>query len=448
MKKHIEITLNSAENGYVVNGEPVFGKSFSKAMNFHFPEGAAAVQDNSGAYHINTEGFPIYRQRYLETYGYYGGIATVRDDYGYFHIDIYGNPVHAERYVWSGNFQEGYGVVKTKNGYCHIDRSGQPLYSQRYLYVGDFKYGIAVAHTPGGAIHIQRNGDPLNCAVYNDADLFHKGYAVVSGNDGYFHVNKEGKPLHSQRFLKAEPFYNGIARCITHDGRQVLLRENGFYTYVSQALSELTPYEISDLVSQGSKVAIFIRHGERPERPKGQWGNDLCLTPRGIKHAQELGSRLKGCTECSFHSSPIERCRQTAFALAKGMYGSDLPDEKLIHSTILGDPGPFNDNENRVHIAPDDFSKVSAIYLEQGTLKGFRPLSEACEHICAYLNDSLSKPLNIFSTHDFFVAGMERFLGLRHPKSGDWVDFLEGVCLVADGSGPVRWYILKGLEAC
>jgi hypothetical protein len=438
------ITLNPQETGYLIDGTPAFGKCFTKAMNFHYPEGLAAVADDEGAYHITFDGKPLYAQRHLESYGYYGGLATVRSEKGFFHIDMTGNPAYQTRYAWAGNFQEGLCVVKTADGYCHIDTRGNPVYAQRYWYVGDFKHGIAVAHSADGAFHIRPDGKRLNSAVYRDADPFHKGYAVVSDESGYFHIGKEGQPSHPYRFRRAEPYYNGISRCLTHDGRQVLLRENGFYTHVSQANARMDVSDLPSVIRSGHRAALYIRHGERSPRPRGQWGDDIQLTPKGIADAKEFGTLLRDCGECAFHSSPVGRCRQTALVIAEGMLGREITPDALTVSSLLGSPGPFNDLDNPGHFAPDEFSAVADRYIESGFHVGLKPLSQACEGISEYLKSSVSKPLNIFATHDFFVAGMQRYLGLRHPKNGDWIEYLEGVCMIEDGSPHGKWVILNG----
>ena len=377
-------------------------------------------------------------------HGYYGGLATVRSEKGFFHIDMTGNPAYQTLYAWAGNFQEGLCVVKTAEGYFHIDTRGNPVYAQRYGYVGDFKQGIAVAHPPDGAFHILRDGSRLNTTVYRDADPFHKGYAVVSDETGYFHIDKEGHPAHPYRFRKAEPYYNGLSRCLTHDGRQVLLRENGFYTYVNQANVRMDVADLPNLIRSGHRAALYIRHGERFPRPSGQWGNEVGLTPKGLADAKEFGMLLSGCGNCAFHSSPVGRCRQTALAIAEGMLGRELEPRELAVSNLLGDPGPFNDEKITADFKPEEFSAVADRYIESGYHRGLRPLSQACEEIVEYLKSSLSKPLNIFATHDFFIAGMQRFLGLRHPKQGDWVGYLEGVCLIEDGSRHGKWVIING----
>lgn len=439
-----KVILDPQEAGYLADGKPAFGTRFKKAMSFHYPEGLAAVTDETGAYHIGLDGQALYAQRYRETFGFYCGLATVRDNSGYFHIDTTGSLTHKTNFKWAGNYQEGLCAVMTADGYCHVDVNGEPVYGQRYLYVGDFRYGIAVAHSAAGAFHIRTDGSRLNTTVHCDADPFHKGYAVVSDDTGYYHVDKEGQPAHPYRYKKAEPFYNGISRCLTHDGRQLLLRENGFYTYVSQSNARIDIGEIPSLIRNGCRVALYIRHAERFPRPSGQWGDDLQLTVQGIADAKDFGKRLRNCRDCSFHSSPVLRCQQTALSIAAGIFGHEVAPALLTINNYLGSPGPFNDTKHPAQFLPDEFSAVADSYLDSGFHSGLLPLSQCCEGIADYLRSSASKPFNIFATHDFFVAGLERFLGLRHPKHGDWVRFLEGVCLIEDGSTHGKWAILEG----
>ncbi|MGP1925046.1 MAG: hypothetical protein ACTS73_09570 [Arsenophonus sp. NEOnobi-MAG3] len=40
-------------------------------MKYYFEPGLGAVDDESGAYHINIHGFPNYPRHFLETYGFY-----------------------------------------------------------------------------------------------------------------------------------------------------------------------------------------------------------------------------------------------------------------------------------------------------------------------------------------------------------------------------------------
>ena len=70
-----DVEISFDETYHLYQGKPLYRKRFKRVMSFHLP-GIAAVEDNTGAYHINLNGEPIYRQRYLKTYGFYEGIAT------------------------------------------------------------------------------------------------------------------------------------------------------------------------------------------------------------------------------------------------------------------------------------------------------------------------------------------------------------------------------------
>lgn len=81
-----QIILNDSETGYLRGGVALFGKTFQSAMSFHWPEGLAAVKDESGSYHIDPDGRSRYESRYGETCGFYEGLAAVKDERGWLHI--------------------------------------------------------------------------------------------------------------------------------------------------------------------------------------------------------------------------------------------------------------------------------------------------------------------------------------------------------------------------
>ena len=126
---------------FLVNGTPLWQGRFLEVMSFHRP-GVAPVRDESGWYHINTAGHPLYGTRYRRAFGFYCDRAAVLDGSGWFHVDLAGNACYAHRYPWCGNFQEGSCVVRTSDGYHHIDGQGRPLHVERYDYAGDARDGI------------------------------------------------------------------------------------------------------------------------------------------------------------------------------------------------------------------------------------------------------------------------------------------------------------------
>jgi hypothetical protein len=227
----ISISLDGTHHIY--NGKPLYKKTFKSVMSFHLP-GVSAVLDDSGAYHINLKGNPVYKKRFLKSFGYYDGIAAVSDTSGWYHINIEGKPIYKERFNWVGNFQEGKCSVQNKShNYFHIKRNGNPLYDKRYKYVGDFKYGIAVVYEGNGyARHIDINGNFIHFKKYQELGIYHKGFATARDSRGAFHIDKNGNQLYDERYLWVEPFYNGFAFVCKKSGEKLIIDESGKVTNI------------------------------------------------------------------------------------------------------------------------------------------------------------------------------------------------------------------------
>jgi broad specificity phosphatase PhoE len=431
------------ETRYLRDGVPAFERRFLRAMSFHQPEGLAAVLDETGAYHVDSSCRPRYPQRYREAFGFYGGLATVRDDRGFFHIDASGEPVHSNRYVWAGNFQEDLCAVQDETGFHHVRRDGTAAYPDRYSYAGDFRMGLAAVHGPRGAFHIFRDGTPLHDRTFLTTGAFHKGYAVASDEEGVFHVDKNGRPAYDHRFRSAEPFYNGVALCSTRAGRLVRVRENGFYHHLSSTRPRATLAGIRSRLEAGARVALFLRHAERPPITSG-WGLEVPLTDRGVLQAHRLGEIVGGRAPVTVWSSPVPRCVQTGRAFANG---AGAPQEPVV-STLLGEPGAFVDPTRRdeLRVGPREFGAFATAYIEEGRAPGMRPLEVACEELTTHLTQQLGVGFTLFVTHDLFVAGLLRFLGLKRPTREDWADFLEGVCFTVSADGRVEAERILPLE--
>ena len=221
-----DIYMSIDETHHLKDDKPIYRKRFGNVQSFHEP-GIAAVEDETGAYHIDPEGNEIYEKRYEKTYGFYDGLAAVKDESGWYHIDTDGNERYINRYDWVGNFQEGLCTVRENSGkYFHIDKTGKPVYSNRYRYAGDYKYGIAVVYKNNGlATHIDKHGDEIHGKEYIELDVFHKGYAIARDEEGFFHISKDGEPLYPMRYEWVEPFYNGKAFVRKYDGRLMVIDE-------------------------------------------------------------------------------------------------------------------------------------------------------------------------------------------------------------------------------
>jgi len=223
-----KIELSRDETHHLYNETPLYDKKFTLVMSFHAP-GVAAVIDETGAYHIDFEGKPIYQNRFIKTFGFYNGIAAVIDESGCYHISLDGTPQYSERYEWVGNFQEELCPVRDGNGlYYHIKIDGTLLYDKKYKYAGDFNYGIAVVYDHDGyARHIDKSGNLIHKKKFKELGVFHKGFAIAKDDYGAFHINKAGKPLYTQRYKWVEPFYNGFAFVCDFFDQKFIINEDG-----------------------------------------------------------------------------------------------------------------------------------------------------------------------------------------------------------------------------
>jgi len=223
-----KISISMDETHHLYDGNPLYDKKFKSVKSFHSP-GVAAVMDELDSYHIDLNGEPIYRKRFLKTFGYYENKAAVMDDSGWYHINLEGESLYKERYEWVGNFQEERCVVRDREGnYFHIKTDGNSAYNERYNYVGDFKYGIAVVYdNDGRAKHIDKDGNEVHKKKFKELGVFHKGFAIAKDDYGAFHINKAGEPLYNQRYKWVEPFYNGFAFVCDFFDQKLIINEDG-----------------------------------------------------------------------------------------------------------------------------------------------------------------------------------------------------------------------------
>lgn len=427
-----DISINNTETGFLYNDEKIFG-DYKRVMSFH-EEGLSAIYDDSGAYHINLKGTPIYSERYNEVFGYYSGIATVKDNEGYFHLDTKGNKIHNKKFKWSGNFQEDRCVVSDSEGFFHINKFGEQVYDLKYKYTGDFKYGIAVAYDyHGGCFHIDKLGEKLNNTIYQEAGVYHKGFAVVKDHIGFYHVDKDGNELYKYRFKNAEVFYNGWALCEDFDGKKIRISENGIKIYLKEYNEKLEVNDILKLIDEGKKIAIFIRHAERYEDKNNELvGEDVLLTENGKNDAQKLGDKLKEIEDIFYCSSPINRCIETLENVGKGA-GKKID---INTSTKLGRPGVYynmdSDIDSGIAMKQNGFINYSNSYLFSGSIIGSKRLDIASEELKEYFLNNFKAKLNIFCSHDFLIAAFMRFTGVRFPDKYNYVDYLTGIAIIFD----------------
>ena len=223
-----EIEISEDGTFFEHKGIRLFNKQFTEALKYH-PPGIAPAKDESGSYHINSTGQPVYPQRYTRTFGFYCDRAAVIQKDKWFHVNTVGERIYEQFYAWAGNYQQDLCTVRDFSGsYFHIDKSGQRVYKENFAYAGDFYEGYACVRGQDGLyLHIRKDGTPLNGKRYRDLGVFHKGFAAAKDSHGWFHINKHGVELYPQRYQAIEPFYNGFALVADFSFKKIILSESG-----------------------------------------------------------------------------------------------------------------------------------------------------------------------------------------------------------------------------
>ncbi len=442
MKQKGIITISRCQTHHLIDGKPLYSKRFNKVLSFHSPE-VASVIDDSGAYHINIAGEPLYDTRYLETYGYYDGYAAVCDETGMYHIDLNGAPLYDERYQWAGNFQEFCCTVRSYDGlYFHIDCLGKPIHTKKFAYAGDYKYGIAVVYEEGkGSTHISNKGDMVHYKWFFECENYHKGCAAVRDEDGWTHIDLTGKPLYSERYAKVEPFYNGRAFCRELSGRQVIRTFQGDIIPVMHHNERPYKNKRQDFIlpvlktNEWDSCVVFIRHAEREPVYRGESdvGNQM-LTENGRYESRNFGKNLLSLSlnDISFYSSPIQRCMDTAKEISNGVGWIKDP----VPSILLGDPGAYIFDTDLTDVVYSKAPPKTLIlrYLNGEILPGHRCSKEGTNLIIDFFNSMLNRDstLSLCISHDaVLVMFLNELTGFSFEN--DWVDFLEGAVLLRNG---------------
>lgn len=226
-----DIQVSDDNTHFIIDGKPIFVKTFIEVLKFHSP-GLAPVKDNSGAYHIDSNGNEIYLNRYSRTFGFYCNRASVIDNNLWFHINEKGDKVYSASYLWTGNYQENICTVRNAdNHYFHINLKGNRIYSDNYVYAGDYKDGIACVKSKDGFYrHIDNKGKFINNKSFIDLGVFHKNFATAKDKNGWFHIDIQGNEVYENRYLTIEPFYNGFALVTTFDNEKIIIDEKGIKT--------------------------------------------------------------------------------------------------------------------------------------------------------------------------------------------------------------------------
>ena len=197
----------------------------------------------------------------------------------------------------------------------------------------------------------------------------------------------------------------------------------------SPALVDLS--HIRAALDCGCRVALFIRHSERPaiRTDDKDFGRFLGLTPRGVELARAAGAHLAGFTGAQFFASPMTRCQLTARHFTEGM---GIPEPAVTDAEQLGVRGFFYDDSHAVqeHMRRQGYMAYMLDYLRDGIAPFSRPLIPATVQLADWLRQQTTTRLGVFVSHDIFIAAFLTGLKIRTYTAANWVGFLHGAALI------------------
>ena len=183
--------------------------------------------------------------------------------------------------------------------------------------------------------------------------------------------------------------------------------------------------------THSKKLALILRHSDRYEIKKSEFGNDVLLNAQGIEKAKIFGKELRNYKINKIYTSPIERCVQTAENIVIG-YKKQI---EIIKTEALGDPG--------IHVS--DANLLGQYYFEYGFWKIFENFKnnipvdglyfkkQVKEKFDAFLLEKMQKDgLTLFITHDWQVAFYAYAKQINEFTKNNWINYLEGLIINFD----------------
>jgi len=194
----------------------------------------------------------------------------------------------------------------------------------------------------------------------------------------------------------------------------------------------MTYPELAALLADGARVALMIRHAERPhiDRNDPTFGEALALTPNGEAASQELGRQFAAFgDETEFHSSPMNRTRTTARRIAEGM---GIVEPTVAEHEELGNSSFYFQNQRALFEAfkGRDIYPMMESYLHGGSLAGLGDLHAASDMLERWIDAHHKKRFAVYATHDLYNAA---FLTARHAAeftAQKWIGFLESAAII------------------
>ena len=226
--------------------------------------------------------------------------------------------------------------------------------------------------------------------------------------------------------------------------------------YSRRVLGEMNLCDVKAAVDKGCKVAILIRHAERPPLEEGDatFGASLALTERGWRMARQFGAMLANTVRSqsvAFYASGTFRTVQTACGMAMGLDAAQTANSiarKVGLAEFLGSDSPFFGacKERMALIAEGRYHERLNDYFRTGKMRGYRLLDRAAGEMEArlYALHRSGENLVVAVTHDINVAAFLAARGVVGTFSDEtWPDYLNAAAIIHPCNGNVKYLYFR-----
>ncbi|TNE45534.1 MAG: histidine phosphatase family protein [Deltaproteobacteria bacterium] len=196
-----------------------------------------------------------------------------------------------------------------------------------------------------------------------------------------------------------------------------------------------------------SPFALLIRHADRPPIENWEKAFDVLISEEGRERARELGRQLSSHGPVQLFHSPVQRCEETALAIAEGV--GDVGGEAQMVESIYNLGGPYLLDMQRGLGRAKELGKkfIRSWFDGEFPTDIIMPRKDAAKLQVQALMQAYAKVkegIAVLVSHDWNLLSVrEEYMNVRHEDIG-WMNFMDGFVFHQQGEEFVLYH--RGYE--